>query len=209
MGRNRMVAGSEAGDFFGADLLGPLQELNQYGLELVRQRARDGAMGRALPPFLCELAPSWAALEDLALQRIAASPYSLLESCWIGPSAGAASRVLDAGDTGCFPPEAAGPLLRELLLLGWHTVRSTPRAAQALLGMDRGCLELLSRCSLRELQRLGQAGGVTVRLRWAERTRVWRQLLSAAVAADDRALGDLRLRGLQLIAAEGWGGPAP
>jgi hypothetical protein len=55
---------------------------------------------------------------------------------------------------------------------------------------------------LQELEAIAEADRGRVRLRWECRAELWRPLLRAALAERSEALAALRMRGLQLMAAE-------
>jgi hypothetical protein len=108
-----------------------------------------------------------------------------------------------------FDREQLPGLVRQILVLAWHVARIQRQAAGMILGMEPRQLDVIAGYTLRELDRLAETRRIDVRLRWADRPRVWRHSLSVAIAGDEGGLERARLRGIQLLAAEAWGNARP
>jgi hypothetical protein len=192
------------------ELLDPLADVNMHSLELIRERVRrahEKLPGQPLPRVLSELAHDWSSLSDSAIARVARVPYLLVESIFVELVGAAPQGVRDAAaELEFFDPERLPVLVRELMTLAWHVARTRRQAARALLGMESRHIEALARCSLRELERLVDTKAIDVRLRWADRPAVWKHALAVATEGSDEALVAVKLRGLQLLAAQTWRG---
>ena len=80
--------------------------------------------------------------------------------------------------------------------------RSEPAAARLLLGLSAANLAVIGGCSLSRLTQLAETRTQWLRPRWESRPRVWCSLLRTAGLGDSRAMERLRVRGLQLLAAD-------
>jgi len=84
----------------------------------------------------------------------------------------------------------------------WHLARSEPAAARLLLGLSAVNVTVIGGSTLSRLTALAESRAEWLRPRWENRPRVWRELLRTAAEGDAGALERLRVRGLQLLAAE-------
>jgi hypothetical protein len=84
----------------------------------------------------------------------------------------------------------------------WHLVRSHPHAAQLLLGMKSQTLNAFMQFSLAKLKYLSIERPNLITPRWPDRTRFWQVMLSAAQQGAEERIAELRLVGVQMIAAE-------
>jgi hypothetical protein len=88
------------------------------------------------------------------------------------------------------------------LFYAWHLVRSHPHAAQLLLGMKSQTLNAFKQFSLARLKYLSREHPDLITPRWPERTRFWKVMLSAAQQGAEERIAELRLVGVQMIAAD-------
>jgi hypothetical protein len=189
--------------WFGPDLVEPLVGVNVHCLELLRERVRRGAGEPRLPRLLADLAPAWAALTDAAIASAARCPYALVEGSFADLARWRAGAVRESATAEVFfDQEQVTSLLHEVAVLAWHLARSHRHAARLMLGMTPASIDLVAGCTLRELQTIAQTHAFSIQPRWADRPAVWQHTLAAAAARDAAALGQARLRGLQLLAAE-------
>jgi hypothetical protein len=86
------------------------------------------------------------------------------------------------------------------LFYAWHLARTNPLAARVVLGMTDQTLAAIEALTLTELQRLAFANPELFTPRWPERSAFWLRLLEAI--PESSALTDIRLTGLQMLAAE-------
>jgi hypothetical protein len=92
--------------------------------------------------------------------------------------------------------------MRLVVTHAWHLARSEPAAARLLLGLSATNVAVIGGCTLHRLTVLAEARAQWLRPRWENRPRVWRDLLRTAAEGDAGALERLRVRGLQLLAAD-------
>jgi hypothetical protein len=98
--------------------------------------------------------------------------------------------------------DGAVEVMRLVMTHAWHFARSEPTAARLLLGVSANNLGVIGGCTLSRLTRLAEMRSGWLRPRWENRPRIWRDLLRCARAGDSGALERLRVRGLQLLAAD-------
>ena len=103
---------------------------------------------------------------------------------------------------GCFPRPSAIQLARATLLLAWNSLRADPVTARILLGMAPGVSDLIADLKFDEIDRIAQKRFRHVRPRWDDRPAVWRRLLLAAQAQDEKLMGEFNLHGVQLLVGE-------
>ena len=103
---------------------------------------------------------------------------------------------------GCFPRPSAIQLARATLLLAWNSLRADPVTARILLGMAPGVSDLIADLRFDEIDRIAQKRFRHVRPRWDDRPAVWRRLLLAAQAEDEKLMGEFNLHGVQLLVGE-------
>jgi len=92
--------------------------------------------------------------------------------------------------------------MRHVVTHAWHLARSEPTAARLLLGVSAPNLAVLGGCTLNRLTRLAESRTEWLRPRWENRPRVWCDLLRTAGDGDSGALERMRVRCLQLLAAD-------
>lgn len=88
------------------------------------------------------------------------------------------------------------------LFYAWHLVRSHPHAAPLLLGMKSQTLNAFKQFSLTRLKSLSIERPDLITPRWPERTRFWKVMFNAAQQGAEERIVELRLVGVQMIAAE-------
>jgi hypothetical protein len=193
-----------AGDWLAGGVLDPLVEINGQCIDLLCGMAeRDPA---ALP-ILGELAPLWRALSEEGRRRLADCPYLLVDAGFSDEARWQRLQQRVVNDqprelrSGCFAGERAVGFSRRVLVYGWHLARAHRSVARIVLGMSPSCLDRIATLSLRELEGVCEQHPGWVRPRWESQPLVWRQMLTAAVSADDSAMQQVSLRGIQLLAA--------
>ena len=184
-----------AGGAWDSSLLEPLAELNLEVLE-----ALAGLPGAA--------SWSWRALSDDARARLAHCPFLLVELGAAQPQLW--SNLPRVGVHEAQPVSAllaqrgplATPLLRRLLLFAWHLARANRLAARIALGMSAPCAALVAACRFADLEALAERRPAWIRPRWHDRPEVWQAWLGAALQESPHGLENLRLWGLQMLAAD-------
>jgi hypothetical protein len=193
--------------WLGRETLSVLAELNEQCLSLLVEQAALRESQRA-QPLLRDLAGLWKKLDAAALKRAAACPYLLMDTGFADPARWAwlhDRQVLECerGPTvPFFTVPRAATLVRTVLTYGWHLAQGRDSAARVLLGMSPRCVPLVAGCTLVQVGELAERHPAWLQPRWPGRVRVWRELLSAAIAGEGPALEQARLRGLQILAAD-------
>jgi hypothetical protein len=176
-------------------ILEPLAELN---LEVLDALA-GAATGLRWP---------WRALGEAARQRLAHCPFLVVDGAFARPELWASLPrvgVHEALPTVAAPQPRgplATPLLRRVLLFAWHLARANRLAARIALGMSAPCAGLVAACRFADLEALAERRPEWIRPRWDNRPEVWQAWLAAAAEESPRALENLQLWGLQMLAAE-------
>lgn len=162
-----------------------------------------GAGGQRPTPILRELQGASAATRAAA----AACPYTLFnlrfEDAVFWRGVRAETR----------PALAAAPVAaafgRAAVVLAWHLVRSREFAAPIALGMAPAVSDIWRELPVRALDRVACMALPHLKPRWPEHPRFWPMLLAAAADAHPDQLAEVRLLGLQLLAADAMRSAAP
>jgi hypothetical protein len=192
----------------GAEALGWVRDLNARCLDAIGKRlVRVGAArpGEEIDQADIDL---WRRLDESARHRAARCPYLLVEmrfddTAWWEDAKRDAMKptpnptVLPAGTAGL-----GRPLANDALTLAWWTARVDQRTAILLFGLDPRVAALISSLSPVEVRRITARSGNQLRQRWEHNRRMWRDLLSAAISADEEALTDIHLYGIQLLGGD-------
>jgi hypothetical protein len=191
----------------GAEALEWVRDLNARCLEAIGKR-----LGRAAAARPDEIDQTdidlWRRLDESARHRAARCPYLLVEmrfddAAWWEDAKRAAMKptpnptVLSAGAAGL-----GRALANDALTLAWWTARADQRTAMLLFGLDPRVAAVISSLSPVEVRRITARSGNQLRPRWVRNRRMWRDLLSAAISADDEALTDIHLYGIQLLGGD-------
>jgi hypothetical protein len=197
--------------WLGGDTLSTLAALNEQSLSLLVEQA--AARERACTqPLLRDLAELWPKLDAQALKRAAACPYLLLDTGFADPSRwlwahGHPVLERERGPTRpFFTVPRASAVMRKVLTYGWHLAQSRQSAARVLLGMSAPCVNLVGSCTLSQLDDLAEKHPAWLQPRWPQQVKIWRELLLAATAGEGSSLQQVRLRGLQILAADARAG---
>ena len=159
-------------------------------------------------PVIAQCRALWSQLDALSIQRAAQLPFVILnvrftDGPWWRTGAGPApdARVTPMA-AGAWPAAIAEPLLQELLIFAWHTVKWDARVARLLLGMSPQVAETLAELSPQRLTELGQEATGELRLRRQEDHGFWEPLLVAALKNSRQALSDAHLHAKLLFCGE-------
>lgn len=188
-----------------AEMLRALTDLNEQCLELLTAQALQRSVSPV--PMLRELGDLWSRLDAAGRRRAAACPYLLLDAGFTDPLRWgwvAASRVEDRepADPSFFTVPGITGLAYQVFSNAWFMVRTQPLGVPVFLGMSATCAALLRACTLRQVAELAERRAAWLRPRWAARTRIWRELLQAAISGEGLALEKARMHGLNLLAME-------
>jgi hypothetical protein len=184
-------------------------EVNRVGLKVLRA----GALARcgALPAAVRDLHAEWAALDDAAIQRAAASPFLLFEidvdgalrasRPWGGVTAlhGVATPAVESPAlASAWTPGRA--FARMAVHYAWYVSTAAPAAAPLVLGLSAPACERLRGLGLELVEAMSEGAERWVQLRWADDPAVWAERLEAARCGDPGALWASTLAGLQRLA---------
>ncbi len=190
--------------WLGAATLESVLEVNEQALALLRAQCQ--AAGSA-PPLIRDVKDLLLNLDPQSTQRVAASAVLLVDAgfadagVWSGAIVGSVNDHPQV-ETPFFTVDGSVALMRLVMTQAWHLARSQPPAARLLLGLSPANLTVIGGCSLSRLLRLAETRSHWLRPRWEHRSGIWRDLLHLAGNAEGGALERLRLRGLQLLAAD-------
>ncbi|HEY1898489.1 MAG TPA: hypothetical protein VGG49_01710 [Steroidobacteraceae bacterium] len=195
----------ERQSWLGAATLASLEEVNEQVLALLRAQCMAEVPQAALTRDVSSLLLN---LDAASMRRAAASAVLLVDAGfadgqrWSDAIVGAVNDGQPIGPAPFFTVDGAVAVMRLVMSHAWHLARSEPAAARLLLGMSVTNGALIGGCTLTRLLRLAEARTQWLRPRWENRTRIWCDLLRAAAAADSGAAERMRVRALQLLAAD-------
>lgn len=196
----------EAHAWLRAETLAALAELNEQCLEMLALQAGATPVNQS-PLLVRELGPLLRAMDPDARHRAAACPYLLFDAgfadqqrwAWVS---GSHVSDLQRKEPPYFTLQQTRSMARVVFTYAWHLSRSQNAAARLLLGMSAHCARLIAVCTLRQIHDLAERHPEWLQPRWSTRPAFWRELLTSANAGDSNAMEQVRMRGLQLMAAE-------
>jgi hypothetical protein len=180
-------------------------EVNEQVLALLRAQCLAEAAPRGL---IRDVGPALLDLDAGSLHRAAASTVLLVDAgladarSWSEAIVGAVNDRPPPRAVPFFTVDGAVAVMRLVMTQAWHLARSEPAAGRLLLGMSVGNLGVIGGCTLSRLMRLAESRSEWLRPRWENRPKVWFDLLRAASEGESGALERMRVRGLQLLAAD-------
>jgi hypothetical protein len=186
-----------------------LAEVNEKCLELLTEQALTRAPHAH--PVLRELVDLWRSLDSSARRRAAGCPYLILDAGFADPRrwrslSRFAVQERERPYFGTFFTVArTADVARLVFTYAWYLARTQSVAARMVLGMPAHCASLLSGCTLGQISDFAQRNVDWLRPRWPARIHVWRDFLTTARAGDAAALEQVRMHGLQILAAESRG----
>lgn len=194
----------------GAEALEWVRDLNARCLEAIGRRLIRAAAARRDDgaPIDQEQIDLWRRLDEAARHRAARCPYLLVEmrfedaTWWENAKRDSMKptpnpTVLPSGTAGL-----GRALANDALNLAWWTARSDQRTAMLLFGLDPRVAAVIAALSPVEVRRITARSGNQLRPRWENNRGIWRDLLSAAISADEEALTDIHLYGIQLLGGD-------
>jgi hypothetical protein len=195
----------ERQSWLSAVTLESLEAVNEQVLALLRAQCLAGVVQ---PSLICDVSTLLANLDAASTRRAAASAVLLGDagfahrSLWSDAIVGAVNDRYAPAPAPFFTVDGAVDVMRLVMTHAWHLARSEPSAARLLLGLSAHNVAVIGGCTLSRLIQVAEARTQWLRPRWESRPRIWRDLLRAAGAADRGALEQMRVRGLQLLAAD-------
>jgi len=193
----------EAQRWLAAATLESVLEVNEQVLALLRAQCQAGGA----QPLIREVNDLLLNLDPKSMRRAAASAVLLVDASfadaglWSGAILGAVNDRPRSEDP-FFTVDGSVALMRLVMTQAWHLARSQPAAARLLLGLSAGNLNVIGGCTLSRLMRLAETRSEWLRPRWENRTAIWCDLLRMAGNAAPGTLERVRVRGLQLLAAD-------
>jgi hypothetical protein len=200
----------------GGEIMRTLTELNELSLELLAEQALQQLTPAA--PMFRELVDLWSQLDSTSRKRAAACPYLLMDAGFCDPyrwrwlsgqqPGGRADGVYDRElrepvvHSTFFTAPSATKVAHQVFSNAWYIVQTQPLGAPLYLGMPAHCATLLRACTMRQVTELANQHAGWLRPRWTGRTRIWRELLEAALSGEGHALEMARMHGVQLLAME-------
>ncbi|MGH8262987.1 MAG: hypothetical protein ACRET4_05885 [Steroidobacteraceae bacterium] len=182
-----------------------IHDLNERCLKALTDRAQEDRPSEG-PGILRLHRDEWHALEGpLHAATVAHFPFLLLDvrfdddRWWHAISMAESETVRPCPTAGFFPSGIATTLMRETLMLAWHTVQLNRGAAMILLGASAPVCACIASLRLPDIERLSVECHTEIAPRWAHLTEFWRPFLRAVRTGDFEFLYDLHLHGFQLL----------
>jgi hypothetical protein len=185
---------------------GSLEELNEQCMELLAEQAAAQPMHGNL--LLRQVGDMWRSLDRSARQRVASSPYLLMDVGFTDPyrwqrmQGPQVNAPLPVPYGGFFTVPQAASVAKQVFTYAWHLASTRSLAAQLRLGASEQCAHLISACTVTQIHQLAEQHPEWLRPRWPTKVKVWRNLLLAAASGDGIALERTRMHGFQLLASE-------
>jgi hypothetical protein len=179
-------------------------QLNEHCLELLAGVAAADA-GSELP-LVSANRDLWAQLRPDARKRAALLPFVILdlhfadEAWWQRAVAAPASTLHEPHSTNWLPSELSERLVQETLMFAWQMARSDRTAAQVSFGMRPAVAVIISELMPGQVREIASWKSGSLRMRWQDDSRFWRELLLAVGAQNNEAIAELHLHAkLQLL----------
>ncbi len=190
--------------WLGASTLESLQDVNEEVLRLLRAQS---LLGSGESPLLRDISGLLLKLNGDSLRQAAAGAVLLVDvgfasgSLWSDAIQGAVNDRLPRSAP-FFTVAGTEALMQLVMTQAWHLARSQPAAARLLLGLSAGNAALIGGCTLSRLTQLALGRTHWLRPRWDNRPGVWRDLLRLATDGHSGSLERMRVRSVQLLAAD-------
>ena len=182
------------------EIKAPLAEMNLELLQLVAGSARSRPELSG-PKSITELRPMWLEASNRMLERLAHVPIALLDIRLQtrNPGDRADSQAHGAAELDCFRGDlgarAAVQLAHSALTLAWSLTRSSRELARVVFGLNTLTASTVAQLGIQGIQHLAESVSHSLRLRWADRPDIWRELLHLAHQEqhDSTSLVDMRV----------------
>lgn len=192
-----------------AQMLCHIAEVNECCLDLMTAAAsRDDSanslgLNRQVRPLLRHVRPG---TRHRATQQ--ALPLVDMQFCddyWWQAVRGDPDRSWeDSARASSVPKRAAVRLVRTTLIVGRQSLLGDADLTRTLFGMSRSVAEVIVGLRLADIERIAERQYPHIRPRWNDRPWLWMKLLNAAHRDDARALRELNIHALQLLAGENF-----
>jgi len=190
----------------GAHALKLVRQLNERCVDSLVQMAHSRQLTTGVE-VVDQHRALWRKLDPAARRRAAAAALLLMDvqflnaEWWRWARRRQASRFR-APAARRLPAKLANELMRETLILAWSTAATDPHTAGLLFGMSPAVAAIFGALEPHDIEQIAVKHKHQLRLRWEEHPTFWRELLSAALHADDEALHEIHLYSLQLLGSE-------
>ena len=181
-----------------------VHQLNEHCLELLAGAAVTNAGSEI--PLVSANRDLWAQLGSDARRRAALLPFAILdlrfadETWWLRAIGAPASTPSEPDSANSLPPELSERLLQETLMFAWQMARSDRTAAQVSFGMRPAVAVIIGELTPGQVRDIAFWKSGSLRMRWQDDGRFWRELLLAVGAQDSEAIAELHLHAkLQLL----------
>lgn len=202
--RDNSTASLRSPPWSGIHALKLVHELNDRCLAELAKLAQSDRSPRA-SEFFGLYRDNWRGLDAGARRQAARFPFLLLdihfqdEEWWRSSTDSRSEETPNNSLPSFFPPKPAGELIRETLVLAWHTVLSNRGAGMLLLGMSPAVCGRVAELGLQNIEHITARDSCHIHPRWEHQPSFWGQLLTAARIGDFEYLYDLHLHGFQLL----------
>lgn len=186
------------------DALAPICDINEQCLQMLVDVARNSPS--SADPFLSEILTLTATLNSQTLATAARFPFLLLDfgfsepTWWRDVSGESDDPAAELTWLTPFPRATTTRLARAIIMLAWHTVRTDSEASVVLLGVTPEVAGILQSIRFHTIDDLAERHARRLRLRWADRPGVWRQLIACAKHTEIDVAHEFVLHALQLTA---------
>jgi hypothetical protein len=190
-----------------AETFPSLVDFNEQFLKLVVAQTA-APIAQHPSSIFTELRPLLLSLDSGSLRRVASCPYLLLDAGfadsqrWLSAVKHQVSDVpaQEMPRVSDFIPLRV--LARVVFTFAWHMSRAQVRTARMILGMTERTAEVFNTLTLLQVAAIAEQYPYWIQPRWPQHRRMWRDLLSGALAGDGPLLENARMRGVQLLAAD-------
>lgn len=176
-------------------------QFNQRCLQMVGEAvASDNGF---TAPALAENRTLWATMDDAARMRAAQLPFVIMDARfadteWWRNIAEGRAHVDSVRGEACLSEQ----LMEETLLFAAQTVKWDSSVARLILGMSPTVAVWLKELSPRDVANIWRQHRTALQLRWHDKAEFWRDLLTAAVDADEEALAEYRIEAQLMFCAD-------
>lgn len=181
-----------------------VHHLNEHCLELLAGVAKVNSAIHV--PLVSENRELWSRLSPEARRRAALMPFVILdlhftnERWWRRAIEAPSAAVCEPSSVDGLPPEQSARLMQETLMFAWQMARSDQTAAQVSFGMRPAVAVMIGELMPGQVRDIASSKSGSLRMRWQDDSRFWRELLLAVGAQDNEAIEELHLHAkLQLL----------
>lgn len=202
---NERAAAPAAPRWKSAQCLAPVQRLNERCIELLCDIAPSADVELQI---IKENAELWAQLEPEARRRLARVPLVIVDAqfkndeWWrrVAQSAGqaAGAHAISNG----LPSGVSEELMYETLMFGWQIVGSNRTIALTSFAMSPAVAETIAALTPKSIREIAGRQYSSIEMRWVDDVEFWRELLHAAIAANEEDLAALHLHAKLVVLGE-------